>query len=310
LIRCAATNDHQPPSLLGHLGQETASHFLEVLSSIDQPLSHELLPVEIWRLLSAVVSKRQQWLAMFVLTGNTPRDSLKDPKATTDTAPRRSRSILKIALDGLSNIEKLQPQRTIAMLEFVSFAADFWPWVLGAIEQHPQFLTALLDYIRAVESSLGSRKERVADYTATKISSLILDVFAVHVHHTRERGDLSFARKLSSNVAYFIRNAVFTPSYNASLHGNLRRNFESKFPVCSLVNFKRSSLVRPSLGSSFYYDLDMAGKMLSFDSAWAGRQNHGFHEELIRANLNLSLVESQVVSAFVAPLRDARLTAS
>ena len=303
LIRCAATNDHQPPSLLGHLGQETASHFLEVLSSIDQPLGHELLAVEIWRLLSAVVSKRQQWLAIFVLTGNTPRDSLKDPKATAHLAPRRNRSILKIALDGVSNIEKLQPQRAITMLEFITLAADFWPWVLITIEQHPQFLTAILNYVQAVESSLGSTKARVADYSRTQISSLILGIFAMLVHHTQERGDLSFARKLLSHVTYFIRNAVFTPSYNASLHGNLRQNFESKFPMCSLLNFKRSPLVRPGLGSSFYYDLDIAEKMLSFDPAWAGRQNQGFHEELVRANLNLSLVESQVVSASVAVTR-------
>lgn len=295
LIRCAAIKDHQPPSLLGHLGQDTASHFLEVLSSIDQPLENEHLSVEVWRLLSAVVSKRQQWLAIFVLTGNTPRDSLKDPKTTAGATSRRNRSILKIALDGLSNIEKVQPQRAIAMLEFVSLAADSWPWVLVTIEQHSHFLTAILDYVGGLESSPGSTKERVTEYSTTQIYSLILDIFAMYVHHTRQNGDLSFAKRLLSKISYFIHYAVSTLSYNASLHGNLRKNFESKFPTCSLLNLKRTSLERPVLGDSFFYDLDVANKMFGFDPGWAGRRNQGFAEELVRANLNLSLVESQVV---------------
>ncbi len=297
LIRCAATKDHQPPSLLGHLGQETASHFLEVLSSIEQPLGDEHLSVEIWRLLSAVVSRRQQWLAIFVLTGNTPRDSLKDPKVTVGPTSRRSRPILKIALDGLSNIVKLQPQRAIAMLEFVSLAADSWPWVLGLIEQHPHFLIAILDYVGELEPSPGSTKERIMEYSTTQIYSFILDIFAMYVHYTRQTGDLSYIKKLLSKISYFIRHAVSRPSYNASLHGNLRQNFESKFPTCSLLNLKRTSLEQPLLGDSFFYDLDMANSMFIFDPAWAGQRNQGFAEELVRANINLSLVESQVVSA-------------
>ena len=302
LILTAAATTNQPPSLLGHLGQKTASHFLEVLSSIDQPLGGEHLAVEVWRLFSATVSKRQQWLAIFILTGNTPRDSLKDSKAATGTVPRRSRPILAIALDNLSSIEKLEPQKAIAMLEFVSLAADFWPWALVTIEKHPHFLTAVMDYMGELEPSPGSAKERVMDYNRTQTNSLILDIFAMYVHHTRETGDLSFVRKLLPKISYFVRNAVSTPSYNASLHSNLRQNFELKFPTCSLINFKRTSLERPTLGSSFYYDLDIANKMLSFDPAWSGRRNQGFSEEVFRANINMSLVESQVVSAILLAL--------
>ena len=310
LIRGAATTDRQPPSLLGHLGQETASHFLEVLSSIDQPLEDECLSVEIWRLLSAIVSKRQQWLAIFVLTGSTPRNSLKDPKATADASPRRNLPILKVALDGLSNIEKVQPQRATAMLEFISLAADFWPWVLMTIEQHPHFLNAIIGYLGGLEPSPGSAKEKLSEYSKTQISSFILEILAMYIHHARETGDFSFAKKLFPKTSYLVRYAVSTPSYNASLHGNLRQNFESKYPNCSLANFKRTSLEQPSLGKSFYYDLELANRMLSFDSGWAGQRNQGFSEELVRANLNLSLVESQIVSVTVLALLENGLTAS
>ena len=309
LIGSASTLHRQTPSLLGYLGQETASHFLEVVSMIDQLLCDEQLSIELWRLLSVIVSKQQQWLAHFVLTGNTPRDSLKGPQATARTIPRTKRSILNIALDGLSNIEKLQPQAAIAMLEFVTLAADFWPRVLVTIEQHSHFLTATLDYVGRLAPSSGPTKERSKDYGATQISSLILDIYAMYIHHARQSGDVSFAKKLLTIVSYISLNAVSTPSYNASLHGNLRQNFESKFPTCSLDNFKRTSLTRPLLGNSFYYDLNVATKMLSFDPAWIGRRNQGFGEELIRANLNLSLVEAQVVSTNVIAFFLSRLMA-
>ena len=310
LIRGAAITDRQPPSVLGHLGQETASHFLEVLSSIDQPLEDELLSVEIWRLLSAVVSKRQQWLAIFVLTGSTPRNSLKDPKAAVDATPRRNRPIIKVALDGLSTIENVQPQKAMAMLEFVSFAADFWPWVLVTIEQHPHFLNAILGYVEGLEPSPGSRGEKLSEYRKTQMCSFILDILAMNIHHTRETGDLSFAKKLLLKISYLVRYAISTPSYNASLHGNLQHNFESKYPSCSLSNFKRTSLEQPSLGNSFYYDFEVANRMLSFDSSWTGQRNQGFGEELVRANLNLSLVESQVVSVVVPASLAIKLTSS
>ena len=310
LIRGAATTDRQPPSLLGHLGQGTASHFLEVISSIDKPLDDECLSVEIWRFLSAVVSKRQQWLAIFVLTGSTPRNSLKDPKATADATPRRNLPILQVALDGLSNIEKVKPQRAIAMLEFVSLAADFWPWVLVTIEHHPHFLNGILGYVGGLEPSPGSTKEKLSEYSKTQISSFILEILAMYIHHARETGDLSFVKKLFPRTSYLVRYAVSTPSYNASLHGNLRQNFVSKYPNCSLANFKRTSLEQPSLGNSFYYDLELANKMLSFESAWVGQRNQGFGEELVRANINLSLVESQVVCITVLASLDVRLIAS
>ena len=301
LISSAATTDYQPPSLFGYLGQETASHFLEVISVIDQPLGDETLSTEVWKLLSAIISKRQQWLAIFILTGNTPRNSLKDHKATTGTNFQTRRPILYIALDGLSSIEKLKPQKAIAMLEFVTLAADFWPWILVNIEQHPTFFTATLDYVGGPESKPGTTKDGLKEYGRTQIISLLFDVYAMYIHYARQSGDLSFAKKLLPQISYLTLNAVSTPSYNASLHSNLRQNFESRYPTCSLANFKRTSLERPLLGNSFYYDLNVATKMLSFDPAWAKGRKQGFREEFVRANLNFSLVESQVVSELVFP---------
>lgn len=303
LVRSAAAAGQQPPSLLGHLGQETASHFLEVLSMLDQPLNNENLAWAIWRLLSAVVSKRQQWFAIFVLTGSTPRETFKDKTEASGSSYGRSEPILNIALDALSNIEKLEPQKALAMLDFVALAADFWPWVLTTVEKHSHFLKAISEYAAHVGSVTATGREKSyktsADYNSLQMTSRVTDILSMYTHYTQRMGNLKFAKGLVPHLTYLIKNAISTPSYNASLHGNLRQNFELKFPGCSLSDFKRTTITKPQLGDSFYYHLKLANEMLAYEPAWAGRKGQGFAEEVKRANFNLSVVESQVVSLHI-----------
>ena len=84
--------------------------------------------------------------------------------------------------------------------------------------------------------------------------------------------------------------------YNSSLHANFARNFAKRYPGCSIDDFKRTLLVPRDLGSQYYYALDVAEAMLSYDAGWAGSRHNGFRREMETANLNLSLVEAEVVS--------------
>lgn len=74
----------------------------------------------------------------------------------------------------------------------------------------------------------------------------------------------------------------------------MKKNFESKFTGCRLENFKRTTLTRPQLGDCFYYDTEIATQLLSFDTAWFGKNDSGFFGEFERANINFSIVESQI----------------
>lgn len=300
LVRSAAAISHQPPSLLGHLGQEAASHFLEVLSMLDRPLNDDTLSSAIWRLLSAVVSKRQQWLAIFVLTGNTPRESFKDKTNPASSNPRRSEPILNSALDSLCNIEKLETQKTLSMLEFVALAADFWPWVLTNIAQHPHFMKAISEFGAHIGSmtatTRGKAYKKSSDYNSPQVLSLIADVLTMYSNYKQQMKDQKFHKWIVPHLTYLIKNAISPPSYTSSLHANLSRNFRTKFFGCSLEDFKRTSLKRSQLGDSFFYDLELANKMLAYDPAWVGKKGEGFTEEVRRANFDLSVVEAQVVS--------------
>ena len=300
IVRSAAATSQQPPSLLGHLGQEAASHFLAVLSKLDQPLNDDALSSAIWRLLSAVVSKRQQWFAIFVLTGNTPRESFKDKPDSAASNSRRSEPILNTALDSLCNIEKVEPRKALSMLEFVALAADFWPWVLTTIAQHPHFMKAISEFGAHIGSMTVSTRTKAyrtsSDYNNPQVLSFVADVLTMYSNYKQQMNDQKFHKWIVPHLTYLIKNAISPPSYSASLHANLNRNFKSKFLGCSLEDFKKTSLNPTQLGDSFFYDLELANKMLAYDPGWVGKKEKGFAEEVRRANFDMSVVEAQVVS--------------
>ena len=300
LVCSAAATSQQPPSLLGHLGQDSASHFFDVLSRLDQPINDDALSSAIWRLFSAVVSKRQQWFAIFVLTGHTPRESFKNKNSSTIASSRRSEPILNTALDGLCNIEKLEPGKALSMLEFVALAADFWPWVLATIAQHTHFMKAISEFGAHIGSTKTATRRKAyktsSEYNGPQVLSFVADVLTLYSNYKQQMNDHKFHRAIVPHLTYLIKNAISPPSYSASLHANLSRNFKSKFFGCSLEDFKRTSLNRTQLGDSFFYDIKLANKMLAYEPAWVGKNGEGFAEEVRRANLDLSVVEAQVVS--------------
>lgn len=287
--RAAADAENEPPSLLGHLGAETSCHFLDVLAQFDKPLSDTALYVAIWGLLSTFVSKRQQWLAVYLLTGSSPRESLK--KDGTKAPAMRGTPFLKTALDSLASISQMEPETALALLEFVSHAQEHWPWATPHLKNHSSFFSNLVDYVAHMKLS---EKPVSAQIYLTKIAATTADLCAVYLHSAKQARDSSFVKTLVPLVSWYTENAVDVAGYNASLHANLKKNFEKKYSGSKLQNFKRTALEKRPLGGDYYYDMYLAEKMLSFDNYWS-KKNKGYADELERANYNLSLVEAQVV---------------
>ena len=299
LVRVASrsSGEQQPPSLLGHLGHDHAASFLNVLSIIDPHPTNGTLSMAIWRFLGAIVSTRQQWFAQYIFTGETPRMILKSKMNAKDAVAGQSRSILRTALDALSMIGSLSPQKAVSMLEFVALAADYWPGVLPILDSHPHFLLAILNHTTQVDStSSGQKALRTSlDFRSAKIASYVFDILTLYTQWAQQEDKSRFAQEILKHIAHLSRLAVIVPSYNASLHSNLRRNFAAKFPACQLQDFERTGLRPATLGDSFFYDVDVATSMLSFDPTWIGRNGQGFIDEVKRVNVNLSLVEAQRV---------------
>ncbi|KAI9372592.1 nucleoporin subcomplex protein binding to Pom34-domain-containing protein [Aspergillus egyptiacus] len=281
---------NEPPSLVGHLGAESSCLFLDVLSRFDKPLSDPTVELAVWRLLSTLVSKRQQWLAVYILTGSSPRQTL-NKTSTQDKLAMRGTPFLQMALDKLSNIEQTPTQVSLSLLDFVSNAQEHWPWATPQLKKHSSFFSALVNYVSKLNLPSLSTIDRIF---ATRIAAVVADLCAVYLHSAKESQDRNFYKTLFPLVSWYAKDAVDVSGYNASLHANLKRNFETRYSGCKLDDFKRTSLQPRTLGQDYCYDIRLGQKLLSYDFAWAGSKNQGFAEEFERANLNLSLVEAQV----------------
>ncbi|KAK2750406.1 hypothetical protein FQN57_003886 [Myotisia sp. PD_48] len=292
LSRTSATSEIEPPSLLGHLGAESSCRFLDSLSKFDQTSGSDSLNVAIWRLMTAIITKRQQWLAVFLLTGSSPKESLRSPKTNnTDEVSMKSKPFLEASLDLLSSIGTIAPQTAVVALDFVAKAQENWAWVTQRLSNHQKFFSAVTQYVATLNLSKVSPYEKCMN---TKIAALVADICTVHLHSAKEARDWAFFRTLIPLVTWFSENAIAVDGYNASLHANLKRNFEMKYSGCKLSNIKRTALEQPDFGDDYFYDTPLGTQIFGYDFAWAGKQNQGFVEEVKRANLNLSLVEAQM----------------
>jgi len=301
MIVSASSRTEEPPSLLGHLGAQTSKNFLSVLSDLDKPLVREANIAAIWHFFSMVMSSRQQWFANYVLTGKTPRDALRQKDKTSRvTFVTLTKPLLLTALDTLSDIGDIPEKEALTLLEFVSSAQNFWPWTMYDMPSHKSFMGVLSKFIstlrpigptpRSETSILACYRARIAAYTA--------EILAMYLFHLRQTGQDSIVGELMPNLGYYIDHAAAIPTYNSSLHGNLKRNFDTKYASSTLQSFRRTNLEDRQFGREYFYDLELVNKMLRFDVAWKGRSNDGFKAELALANVNLSLVDAQIVRIY------------
>lgn len=298
MITGSSRNLEQPPSLLGFFRQQPARWFLDILATLGEPVHQPEYVVAVWKFLSAVVSQRQQWFAIYLLTGKSPRNSLNETANDFSNGTSQTRSLLDIALSKLCRIDTLDHTEAVSMLQFVSLAADFWLWVPKRLETNAALIKEFNKFITQLDNNSNSQAAANEGVLANKvqIAAYIANIFAVIVHRSNEKEDTSFAKLISPNLGYFVKEGVSETSYNTSLHQFLQKNFQTRYPGCKISNFKRTALREPSLGRNFFYDLDLAKKALAFDRAWARADARGFSNEVERANLNLSLVQAQIVS--------------
>lgn len=298
-----SADQQEPPSLLGHLGPRTAKNFLNVLTQLDEPLKIVDIQTDVWNLLSAVVTCKQQWFSLYLLTGNTPKESLR---TKTDTASGSGhKALLTRAIESISNMALPTTGTTdlpwplyTAMLEFITSAQNNWSWAMGDLRKQKDLIQKLLAFLSWMTRQLKNPKsnaEVLQRSFQNRFASLASEVLAMYLHSSRQFGDITPLKDVVPALVYLEDNALELPTYNVSLHGNLKQNLEQQFPGVALANLKRTALYPESFGRSFFYDVELAEQLLDFDSRWAGpREGTGFVNEVEKANYNLGLVESQV----------------
>ncbi|KAK5124795.1 hypothetical protein LTR85_001508 [Meristemomyces frigidus] len=295
----AADESSDPPSLLGPLGSEAAKSFLAMVSQLDRPLCDVSAELSMWKFLTAVLEGKQQWFAIYLLTGTLPKSRLKD--STTSGNGASKKSLLTHALDELSDISAINPRRATALLHFVAVAQKIWVWATVTVRSHPEFLKnalAWLDILQAPPRSANSA-EALISANEYEMAAYLCDILAVNLHAGLETGDKTVLKMVIPKLSFLKAHAVTVNAYNRSLHQRLTENLAKKFPQCDVADFKRSAADIAPYGKTFRYDTELAGVMLGGHErlAWYGDEGlrtEGYKSEVERANVNLSLVDAQM----------------
>lgn len=293
--------DAEAPSLLGYLGSHISRSFLQTISQLDKPFERPALSRTTWKFFSTIMRNGQHWMANCLLTGKTPREALGNEGKLSKLAPD---SILITALTRLRSIRTLPASETLAILDLLTSAHNFWQWTVFASQEDNGCLAELRAYVRQLKSaSVTARVNPKQACDEARIAAYIAEALAMHLYHLRKTGrEEEFAQSLINDVDYYLREGVTVSGYNSSLHANFSKNFSKQYPSFTLESFQRTPLMPRELGDQYYYALDLADKMLRFDPGWAGpRERNGFRHEMAAANLNLSLVDAQIVSRTPKP---------
>ncbi|RCI15993.1 hypothetical protein L249_2998 [Ophiocordyceps polyrhachis-furcata BCC 54312] len=285
----------EPPSLLGYLGPQISRSFLQSLSRLGKPFALTQDVHAIWSFFSSILRNRQQWMSNCLLTGQTPREAMKDRGKGEELA---ADSVFVGALAKLERLKDAESVEALAVLDFVASAQNYWPGTIFTLLKDTSYIEGLLAYVRELKPSQWTVK---SDVTRTGLdarkAAYVAETLAMQLYHARHQGTAkTLAQSLVTDMDYYLRDGVEAAGYNKSLHNNFAKNFSSKYFGCSLELFKRTSLVARGLGENYYYDLDRADDMLRFDPGWLGRRGDGFKNEMELANANLSLVDAQIVS--------------
>ena len=280
----------KPMPILEALSESAAKAFIECLSTLGLSETNPKLSAATWSFFSNAIVRKQQWITVYLLLGQTPRESLKGNTTSSPIA------IIRLASARIANLEMLDPEEAMKVLEFADYTANFSVNTMIEIVKNKESRASCLRYL----SNLQPVKKDV-DISAEipirfQIAAQIVNILAQLVNQSNQRKEKTALRHIIPNIKYLIEHGASSPLYNSSLHHTIQKNFEDLFPGRHLRHFKRTEFSQPKLGDRFYYDKTLADTIFHQNQAWKGKMDKGFNREFARANINLSLVEAQVVS--------------
>ncbi|KAF3926713.1 hypothetical protein ABW21_db0204731 [Orbilia brochopaga] len=303
----------EPPSILGYIGSTGANHLVELLQRLGGRLGEEELETSIWRFFCTVIANKQQGLSIKLVTGNNLEIGASTTK-TIEKSSKTTKSMLALALEILANISKLPVSLLLPTLQAVSIAQDFWGPIITNLPQYHEFLRAITDYIEKLNVNYSARTpEDIAEScNKTAAAAHIAQVLTMHLYQSRTTKSMvqdpktrNLFGSLLTKIKFYMDHGVTISGYKPSMHGLLAFNFKNKWPCCNLENFRKSAMQQRQYGTNYFYDIELAEKILSWDRGWNNvttrrasnkviEVRSGFKADVESVNLNLALIDSQV----------------
>ncbi|KAK9241451.1 nucleoporin subcomplex protein binding to Pom34-domain-containing protein [Lipomyces kononenkoae] len=282
----------EPPSLLAHLGPGSALTFVNALNKALEGKRDLNTQNEIARFASVVFSNKQQGLSVLLLTG---RELGKD-NGKQKTDKESETSLLQALEKKAEQFEDLPVELSVNVLECIALAQNSRA---TAVFENKTNLDFLKKNFEILDRGTGGRISGLEStdtiirfcYNAL-LAARAVQLCAVELHKsirdsTESKSIVDYFVK-SGNLAKLADTAFRIQGYRASLHGNLHRNFDKKWPMAKLIRFQKTSISQKPYGPSYKYDLEMMDDIFSADPIWTG-----YRSEIVQANLNLSLIDAQ-----------------
>ncbi|KAF3940759.1 hypothetical protein ABW19_dt0207148 [Dactylella cylindrospora] len=299
----------EPPSILGYIGSTGANHLVALLQRLGGRLGDEELESAIWRFFCTVIANKQQGLAIKLVTGSNLE--IGAPKKQDEKSSKPSKSMLALALDILVSIRSLPTPLLLSTLQAVSIAQDFWGPIITNLPNYQDFLKAITDYVQNLKINyFGKKSSEVAEgCNETAAAAHISQILTMHLYQARTRKPdpktQEFFQTLLPKLKFYVDNGVTITGYKPSMHGFLAVNFKNKWPCCNIENFRKSSIRPRNYGVNYFYDIELAEQILSWDRGWNNvttrrtsdkivEVRSGFRVDVESVNLNLALIDSQV----------------
>ncbi|KAK9312878.1 nucleoporin subcomplex protein binding to Pom34-domain-containing protein [Lipomyces starkeyi] len=282
----------EAPSLLAHLGPGSSVTFVNALNKALESNLDMNTQNEIARFASVVFSTKQQGLSILLLTGKELGTDSGEEKKDREAAASLVQALEKKA----EQFEELPVELSVNILECIALAQNSRATAVFESKKNRDFLTKIFQILDRGTggriSGLESTDTIIRFCFNALLAARAVQLCAVQLHKSvrdsaESKSIVDYFVK-SDNLAKLVDTAFQIQGYRASLHGNLHRNFDKKWPMAKLIRFQKTSISQKKYGPSYKYDLEMMDDIFSIDPIWIG-----YRSEIVQANLNLSLIDAQ-----------------
>lgn len=282
------------PSLLAHLGTEYSQMLITGLgNAVQNSLESDTTIGNICNYFSAILVSQQEGLGILLLSG-------KDTRNTSNKVESVD-SLLKVLEDKISNnTTKLDPSLGDQILDCIALAHSNWNLSSGAADSYDnggnsgtdkaQFFNALFETIERAVDNKDIDEESIELANIYSMAAKAIKILSIEVYKNPKR-DL---KRISSKMMEYSKEFLSISGFRSSLHQHLNKNFGSRFEIALNKFIKSSLVVKKSYGVSYLYDMWLMDVLLGHEDTWVS----GYRTEVVEANVNLSLVDSQIAMVY------------
>lgn len=289
----------EQPSTLAYLGTEYSQMLISCLSTaLRSDLELDATLSGIAHYFSGILKSKQEGLSILLVSG-------KDTRNTAKKVEKVGSLLAVFEQRAVEQRGHWTPKVLGSALEAISLAHSM---TFSSIEKGVSDSALRADLCSTLFELIDdvSREESQHELTGVvrvseelAMAARALDIISVEIYKAaaaNNRDDVFYKPfRSATRLQDWANRVLHVRGYRDSLHTHLARNFNRKWPKTPLHKYARSLLLgRRPYGKAYAYDLGLLDVVLGASDSSASHWKHGYHNEVIEANVNLSYTHAQL----------------